>query len=133
MSQSRRMSFLEAGVNVVAGYSLALCTQIVAFPWFGLHPSLGENLAIGAFSWVSRSFAATHCADCSSAGASAPNSVIRSGRTFGQTSCHRSLAIPPDSKHLGRAKTLHSTFCLLPASVATLTILSRAIAIMWMA
>jgi len=48
MSQSRRMSFLEAGVNVVAGYGIALGTQLVAFPWFGLHPSLEENLAIGA-------------------------------------------------------------------------------------
>ncbi len=48
MSQSRRMSLIEAGAKVVGGYGLALATQIVAFPWFGLHPSLGENLAIGA-------------------------------------------------------------------------------------
>ena len=48
MIQSRRMSLIEAGANVVVGYGLALATQIVAFPWFGLHPSLGENLAIGA-------------------------------------------------------------------------------------
>jgi len=40
------MSFLEAGFNVLAGYGLALGTQIIAFPWFGLHPSLRENLAI---------------------------------------------------------------------------------------
>ena len=48
MSQSRRMSLIEAIVNVIAGYVLAVATQLVAFPWFGLHPSLGENLAIGA-------------------------------------------------------------------------------------
>lgn len=48
MSQSRRMSLAEAATNVVVGYALAVVTQIVVFPWFGLHPSLGQNLAIGA-------------------------------------------------------------------------------------
>lgn len=28
-------------------YVLAVATQILVFPWFGLHPSLGENLALG--------------------------------------------------------------------------------------
>jgi hypothetical protein len=42
------MSLVEAVANVAVGYALALATQIVVFPWFGLHPSLGENLAIGA-------------------------------------------------------------------------------------
>jgi hypothetical protein len=46
--QSRVGSLLEAVTNVIVGYGLALATQIIAFPWFGLHPSLGENLAIGA-------------------------------------------------------------------------------------
>ena len=48
MSQSRRMSLVEAATNVVVGYALAVGTQIVVFPWFGLRPSLGENLTIGA-------------------------------------------------------------------------------------
>jgi hypothetical protein len=48
MTQSRRMSLIEAITNVAVGYSLAVATQIVVFPWFGLHPSLGENLTIGA-------------------------------------------------------------------------------------
>ena len=48
MSQSRRMSLVEAATNVTVGYALAVITQIVVFPRFGLHPSLGENLAIGA-------------------------------------------------------------------------------------
>ena len=48
MTQSRCMSLVEAATNVAVGYALALATQIVVFPWFGLHPSLGENLAIGA-------------------------------------------------------------------------------------
>lgn len=48
MSQSRRLSLIEAVTNVVVGYALAVITQIVAFPWFGLQVSLGDNLAIGA-------------------------------------------------------------------------------------
>ena len=47
MSQSRRMSLIEAVTNVMVGYALAIITQIVVFPWFGMHPSLGENLALG--------------------------------------------------------------------------------------
>ena len=48
MIQSRCMSLVEAVTNVAVGYALALATQIVVFPWFGLHPSLGENLTISA-------------------------------------------------------------------------------------
>ncbi|PWG16115.1 hypothetical protein DFK10_13025 [Salibaculum griseiflavum] len=47
MMQSRRRSLIEAITNVVLGYALAVLTQIVVFPWFGLQVSLGENLAIG--------------------------------------------------------------------------------------
>jgi len=43
------------------------------------------------------------------------------------------LAICGGSKYFSSAKNLHSTFCLLSASVATLTTLSRAIAIVWVA
>jgi len=46
--QSRRQSLIEAITNVVVGYTLAVMTQIVVFPWFGLQVSLGDNLAIGA-------------------------------------------------------------------------------------
>ena len=47
MSQTRRMSLVEAATNVAMGYALAVATQIVVFPWFGLQASLGENLALG--------------------------------------------------------------------------------------
>lgn len=46
-AQSRRMALIEATTNVVLGYVLAVTTQIMVFPWFGLHPSLGDNLALG--------------------------------------------------------------------------------------
>ena len=48
MTQSRRMSLIEAVTNVILGYGLAVIAQIVVFPWFGLDVSIGENLAIGA-------------------------------------------------------------------------------------
>ena len=54
MTQSRAMSLIEAATNVVVGYVLAILTQIVVFPWFGLEAALGEHLAIGlAFVGVS--------------------------------------------------------------------------------
>lgn len=46
--QSRRQSLIEASVNVVVGYALAVLTQIVVFPWFGLQIPFRDNLAIGA-------------------------------------------------------------------------------------
>ena len=45
--QSRRQSLIEAITNVVVGYTLAVVTQMLLFPWFGLHASLGDNLALG--------------------------------------------------------------------------------------
>ena len=48
------MSFIEAATNVVVGYVLAIATQIVVFPWFGIEAALGGHLAIGlAFLGVS--------------------------------------------------------------------------------
>jgi hypothetical protein len=45
--QSKWMSFVEAVTNIVVGYGLAVLMQIIVFPMFGLHASLGENLLIG--------------------------------------------------------------------------------------
>ena len=54
MSQSPALSLVEAAANLVVGYALAVATQVAVFPLFGLHPTVGENLAIGAvFSAVS--------------------------------------------------------------------------------
>ena len=63
MPESRHLSLLEAVTNVVVGYMLAILTQMIVFPWFGLTASLQENFAIGAaFVGVSlvRSYALRH-------------------------------------------------------------------------
>ena len=48
MKQSRRMSLVESLANVAVGYGVAVLTQIVVFPFFGLHVSLADNLVMGA-------------------------------------------------------------------------------------
>ena len=58
--QSRWMSLVESATNIVVGFGLAVLTQVLVFPLFGLSVSLSENLGIGAvFTVVSlvRSFA----------------------------------------------------------------------------
>lgn len=60
MKQSRLMSLIEAITNVIVGYGVAVVTQILTFPIFGLQTTLGQNLAMGGiFTIVSlfRSFA----------------------------------------------------------------------------
>lgn len=46
--QSRLQSLIESCVNVAIGYGVALTSQILVFPWFGLHVPLSANLQIGA-------------------------------------------------------------------------------------
>ncbi|SET17064.1 DUF7220 family protein [Oceanicella actignis] len=54
MKQSRTMSMVEAVANVIVGYVLAIATQIVVFPWFGIETGLADHLTIGlAFVGVS--------------------------------------------------------------------------------
>ncbi len=47
MRQSRALSVVEAITNVVVGYGFAVFTQILIFPFFGLHAPPGQNMAIG--------------------------------------------------------------------------------------
>ena len=46
--QSRLMSSIEAATNVAVGYGVAVLTQIMVFPLFGLDASLADNFLIGA-------------------------------------------------------------------------------------
>ena len=47
MKQSRLMSLLESLANVLVGYGVAVATQMVVFPLFGLTVTVTENLLIG--------------------------------------------------------------------------------------
>ena len=47
MKQSRLMSLAESFANVIVGYGVAVVTQILIFPVFGLQTTLGQNLAMG--------------------------------------------------------------------------------------
>ena len=47
MKQSRLMSFVESLTNVAVGYGVAVVTQILIFPIFGLHTTLAQNLMMG--------------------------------------------------------------------------------------
>ena len=47
MKQSRIMSAVEAVTNVAVGFGVAVLTQALVFPLFGIHATMGEHLAIG--------------------------------------------------------------------------------------
>lgn len=58
--QSRPMSLVEALTSTAIGFAVAVTTQLIVFPWFGLPATLSDSLAIGAiFTLVSvaRSYA----------------------------------------------------------------------------
>lgn len=49
MSQSKFHSAIEACANVAVGYLVALASQLLVFPMFGIHIPFSSNLAIGAW------------------------------------------------------------------------------------
>ena len=58
--QSRWQSLIETFVNVAIGYGVALLTQVLVFPLFGIVIPMASNIAIGViFTFVSilRSYA----------------------------------------------------------------------------
>ena len=60
MKQTKLMSFVESLGNVAIGYGIAVGTQIIIFPWFGIYIPMADNFVIGGiFTVVSiaRSFA----------------------------------------------------------------------------
>jgi len=46
--QTRLQSFIESIINVLIGYFIAIATQMIVLPLFGLHPSVRDNILIGA-------------------------------------------------------------------------------------
>lgn len=49
MSQSRIQSLTESVLNVAIGYGVALASQLVIFPAYGIHITLADNIVIGAW------------------------------------------------------------------------------------
>lgn len=47
MKQSRLMSAVESIANVAVGFGVAVLTQAMVFPLFGIHATPREHLAIG--------------------------------------------------------------------------------------
>ncbi len=47
VKQTRLASLIESLANVFVGYGVAVVSQIIVFPFFGLYTPLKENLEIG--------------------------------------------------------------------------------------
>lgn len=45
--QTRLGSLIEATLNILIGYTVALVSQLLIFPQFDIHVSIGTNLWIG--------------------------------------------------------------------------------------
>lgn len=49
MSQSRLQSAVESMANVAIGYAVAVASQMLIFPLFGINVTLSDNLLIGGY------------------------------------------------------------------------------------
>jgi len=49
MSQTKKHSLIESFTNVAIGYGVALASQLLIFPLYGIHIPLSDNIAIGAW------------------------------------------------------------------------------------
>lgn len=49
MSQSKVESLVESAVNIVIGFVVAILSQVVVFPMYGIHVPLSTNLAMGVW------------------------------------------------------------------------------------
>lgn len=47
MSQPRAQSVVETIANTVLGYLINLVTQVLAFPYFGIHLSANRQVSLG--------------------------------------------------------------------------------------
>lgn len=52
MKQSRLLSLVESISNVIVGFVMAVVTQILIFPVFGLHTTRAQNLKMSAIFMV---------------------------------------------------------------------------------
>jgi hypothetical protein len=49
MSQTKTHSLIESATNILIGYTVALVSQLVIFPMYGINIPLSDNIAIGAW------------------------------------------------------------------------------------
>ena len=49
MEQTKLGSLIEACINTAIGFGVALASQIIIFPLFGIHVPISTNLGIGAW------------------------------------------------------------------------------------
>lgn len=47
--QSRKGSFIESSVNILVGFGVALVSQLIIFPMFGVNLPLHENVQITCY------------------------------------------------------------------------------------
>jgi hypothetical protein len=47
VKQTRKASLIETVLNTALGYGVALASQIIVFPWFGINIPISSNIAIG--------------------------------------------------------------------------------------
>ena len=47
VTQTRLGSFIESMVNIVIGFAINFCANLLILPMFGYTPTLGENFQIG--------------------------------------------------------------------------------------
>lgn len=47
--QTKKQSLFESITNVAVGYGVALLSQIIIFPVFGIHATVRDNILIGLF------------------------------------------------------------------------------------
>jgi hypothetical protein len=54
VSQTKKRSALEALAQIIVGYLVSVCGNILVLPMFGLNPSVADSLGIGlVFSAIS--------------------------------------------------------------------------------
>ena len=49
MTQSKLESLIESLMNIAIGYVVAIASQLLIFPWFGIHIPFSTNLWIGVW------------------------------------------------------------------------------------
>ena len=49
MQQTRLGSLTESIVNIIIGYTVAISSQVVIFPMYGIHVPITTNLVMGAW------------------------------------------------------------------------------------